>query len=169
MATQNKRDKVKQGGAPEVVFDLSLVGTMQDVRDALKACRAQLYPICKTAQKLDDIELVMAETFNNIVEHALAGQTGNSPIHVSCTKDGDLISLVFRDVGTPFANNVAPGRGQVGTAAHAQSLPEGGFGWGLIHHLAQDISYVRVKQHNVLTIVIDVATPPASVPNKPSQ
>jgi serine/threonine-protein kinase RsbW len=168
MTADNQGGKGDRGTAHAAIFELSLAGTTHDVRNALSTCRALLSNICENPQKLDDIELVMAETFNNIVEHALAGQQGDAPIHVSCTQDGDNVSIVFKDAGRPFANNVPPQPKQVGTTAHAKSLPEGGFGWGLIHHLTQEISYARVKQHNVLTIVINVAAPTAAPNQNPS-
>ena len=108
MTADNQGGKGDRGTAHAAVFELSLAGTTQDVRKALSTCLALRSPICENPQKLDDIELVMAETFNNIVEHALAGQQGDAPIHVSCTQDGDNISIIFKDAGRPFANNVPP-------------------------------------------------------------
>jgi serine/threonine-protein kinase RsbW len=110
-------------------------------------------------QKLDEIELVVAEILNNIVEHALAGKPTTERIKIFCKMHGDLVTIVFDDPGTPYAGNNLPCPEPRSAAAQARVLPEGGFGWSLIHLLAKDISYVRADRRNLLTIVMDTRTP----------
>ncbi len=136
-------------------FEVSLAGTAHAVRDALAACRAQFSLMRVHPQKLDEIELVMAEILNNIVEHALAGKPTTESIHISCRISGGFVSIVFNDPGTPYADKDLPCPEPRSAGAQARGLPEGGFGWGLIHLLAKDISYVRANHRNLLTIVMD--------------
>jgi serine/threonine-protein kinase RsbW len=159
MAARNQIGKADRTCPHTKEFETSLVGTAHAVRDALATCRAQFSLARVHPQKLDEIELVMAETLNNIVEHALAGKPTTERIQIFCKMHGDLVSIVFDDPGTPYAGKNLPCPERRSAAAQARVLPEGGFGWSLIHLLAKDITYVRADRRNLLTIVMDTRTP----------
>ena len=102
--------------------------------------------------ELGTVELVLAEALNNIVKHAYAARC--------CGRD-DLIELRIKaqsggvicdisDQGVPMPGGRLP-RGKTARAdATVDTLPEGGFGWFLIHALAKDLTYRRDGPHNRL-------------------
>ena len=158
MIAHSPRNQTDSGTGPAQVFNLSLGGTARNVRDALATCRTRLSTVVFDQTALDQIELVMAETLNNIVEHALTGQSGDNPISMSCTLKGDALSLVFQDSGAPFFGSTLPPTAFERGPTDPKSLPEGGFGWHLIHSLTDSVSYRRCDQLNRLTIIMHVST-----------
>ena len=158
MIVRSPRDGTECSAAPAQVFDLSLGGTAHAVRNALATSRAHLSTVIFDHSALDQIELVMAETLNNIVEHALAGHSGGNPISVSCTIKGDTLSLVFQDSGAPFFGRNLHRPTVEGAPTDLGSLPEGGFGWRLIHSLTHSVSYRRSDRLNKLTIIMRLGT-----------
>lgn len=100
--------------------------------------------------------LVMAEVLNNIVEHAFDRQ------------DNGIIDVTFSRCGTEMVANVVDGgRALPGLSLPTDKkppvnvpisqLPEGGFGWPLIHDLSDGVCYTRAssgaKAENRLTIL----------------
>lgn len=85
------------------------------------------------------IDLVLAELLNNVVEHGCAGGRCVIDLHLRAT--GTAAEIDMRDDGAPL-----PGQCLLATAlpvAEAGDLPEGGFGWPLIHMLGEDLHHSR--------------------------
>lgn len=90
-------------------------------------------------------EIVLAEALNNIVEHAYAGAAGQ--IDIALRLDGGALSCQIRDRGRAMPNLALP----LGVLRDfGDDLPEGGFGWFLIHALAQGLDYARQDGQNCL-------------------
>jgi serine/threonine-protein kinase RsbW len=129
---------------------LDIQATASAVRGALAALRQALTPLVPTCSELDAVELVVAEVLNNVVEHAYAGTEGG---RVRVTAWPAARGLVFRveDEGCPMpGGRLPPGDGPaIGPAIG--DLPEGGFGWFIIHKLTCDLTYRRIGRRNCLT------------------
>ena len=90
-------------------------------------------------------EIVLAEALNNIVEHAYAGAPGQ--IDISLRLDGAALSCHIADRGRAMPNLALP----LGVLRDlGDDPPEGGFGWFLIHSLAQSLTYARQDGQNCL-------------------
>lgn len=104
-------------------------------------------------------ELVLAEVLNNIEEHSYAGKEG-CRIDIHLIAEPDVILVETRDQGIPMPGLVVPEKRLPHNKVAQDALPEGGFGWYLIHELApnpiytrkDDINYLRFKLSNLTTL-----------------
>lgn len=124
---------------------------LKDICDDLTA-RAVHGDLCSR------VELVLAEVLNNIVEHANCDQPG-APITlhlvVMPSPEQNEISFTIIDNGLPMPGLALPERGApVLDASDPETLPEGGFGWGLIRELTATLSYQRLPSQNRLSFTI---------------
>lgn len=117
------------------------------VRHGLASLFAQEPLTIISAEMRGNAELVMAEALNNIVEHAYAEKAGLIEIAVDLGADG--LECTITDHGAPMPNNTLP-QGKAYDYDTMDELPEGGFGWFLIHSLAQDLQYSRFRDQNFL-------------------
>lgn len=97
------------------------------------------------------VEIVLAEVLNNIAEHSYEeGQFG--PIDMTITPQAGGICLLLLDEGREMPGGILPG--QAGPAP--ETLPEGGFGWFLVHQLASELRYCRENDQNHLHLRLDL-------------
>ncbi|MGO4906891.1 ATP-binding protein [Pseudorhodobacter sp. W20_MBD10_FR17] len=132
-------------------MQFTIEGSPLAVRRGLAAMLA-----CSALRGLDvcargTAEIVLAEVFNNIVEHAYAGQAGS--ISVSLCDLGMGVEVVVTDQGHAFPQEQLP-QGKLPPIDASQDLPEGGFGWYLIRTLVQDLTYRRSQSTNHLSFVL---------------
>lgn len=128
----------------------------QQVRGALADLRARWLAGGLSAATCERAELVLAEALNNVVEHAFCRAAGRIALE-TCFCPGCIV-ICLRDEGAPMPGHAIPAAGKPPDPA---SLPEGGFGWYLIHSLADELTYLRADQTNVLCMRI--ADPPADM------
>ncbi len=118
---------------------------------AVRLALEQLFSSVPALLLPDDLrssaEIVIAEVMNNIVEHAYAGSTGNIDLSVQPERGG--LRCLVTDHGRPMPEHSLPGAALPDFPP--DNLPEGGFGWFMIHALAQDIRYERRGGANHLT------------------
>lgn len=108
------------------------------------------------------IMIVVAEVLNNVVEHAYEEQEGVVEMTLFPVTGGFRFEI--SDQGHPMPNGRLPPAGL--PANTADGMPEGGFGWYLIHSLAQDIRYDRIGAVNRLGfLLLDQA--PLAVETRP--
>ncbi|NBC97051.1 MAG: ATP-binding protein [Deinococcus-Thermus bacterium] len=131
-----------------------LPSTPLAVRDSLGAvCRA----VARLGLSPDDaalLELVLAEILNNIVEHAYDGEP-TGWIVVEIDVGGRWIACRVLDGGRRMPNGQLPAPKQSDLTGPVDSLPEGGFGWNLIHSLTRTLAYAREESVNCLSFVLD--------------
>ncbi len=128
-----------------------------EVRRALAEIRASLAPILDD-DPMSTIEIVGAEILNNVVEHGFAGEIEDDKfIEVFAAFDGQKLILRIIDDGIPMPGGAVPeGKARDIDPKSISALPEGGFGWGLIHMLSGDLSYAYQDGKNRLQVSIDI-------------
>ncbi|MFA5580692.1 MAG: ATP-binding protein [Paracoccaceae bacterium] len=103
------------------------------------------------------VELVLAETLNNIVKHAYAGCAGGE-ISLRLARRARGLHCTVVDCGHPMPAHLITLPCQ--SPAHSQmplhDLPEGGFGWFLINALTKDLLYTRDGGHNRISFRLAV-------------
>lgn len=104
------------------------------------------------------IEMVLAETLNNIAEHAFPTQD-DAFISIHLQVCNQQINVTLQDGGAAMPDMVAP----VGTLPDIdvarEDLPEGGFGWFLIKSKTDDLKYEHSKTGNHLSYAIRLSHP----------
>lgn len=103
------------------------------VRHALQAIEQGPLLQAMSADGRDCALLVLAEMLNNVAEHAYAGQGG--PVGVVLRNNRQALCGRVFDWGTAPNWQTLPDPGLPDPA----QLPQGGFGWGLIRILTQNL------------------------------
>lgn len=137
-------------------FTVSLEGREAAVRSGLAHAMACLAPLTLGTDEAGTVELVLAEALNNVVEHALANNIAQSMIELRGSHGTGGLKLVIIDQGAPMPKGTAPNAKQSDLNVPVSDLPEGGFGWFMIHTLATEVEYARVGQANHLTVILPV-------------
>ena len=79
-------------------FTLRFLGANTDVRPALQQTLSKLDTLGLAADWRSTVELVLAETLNNIAEHAYAGQAPG-PVTLTARMTPDRLYVILRDQG----------------------------------------------------------------------
>ncbi|MFT6168847.1 MAG: serine/threonine-protein kinase RsbW [Celeribacter sp.] len=122
----------------------------RSVRRGLQTIKSGMSDLRLSQDDWSTIELVVAEVLNNIVEHAYREHgDGLIETHLDYSK-GALYCKVI-DTGCQMPNGQLPDGAQKDLNCQIADLPEGGFGWFLIHQLTQDLNYARQENRNTLS------------------
>ena len=139
-------------------FSVPILGAEDGVRAGLALVLSKLVPLGLNVDELGTVELVLAEVLNNVFEHSLATSSDTTTIEVHGHHDSLGLHLLVVDQGMPMPTGKAP----VGLAPDLDvtraDLPEGGFGWFMIHTLAKNVHYTRVSGENHLSLLLQVGT-----------
>lgn len=144
---------------PCELLRLSVLGTTAGVRGALAQTRQTLSVLHIPEEDLGTIEIVLAEVLNNIVEHAYPEDLAG-PIDLEILKVPEGCHFCISDRGVPMPEGRPPSPMPHNLDVDPQDLPEGGFGWTLIHMLSTDLDYCHSEGRNVLTFGIPASTGP---------
>ncbi|EEE38723.1 anti-sigma B factor, putative [Rhodobacteraceae bacterium KLH11] len=144
MASNCKRD----------CLDLTFTATEAHASAGIATLSARLAERGLPASKSDDVKIALAEAINNVVEHAYAG-VPPSDIQVNCCLCEDRLMIQITDSGNPMPGLHPPKGAPASVDTALQDLPEGGFGWFLIHQLASEIHYERQDGGNLLCLRFD--------------
>lgn len=106
----------------------------------------------------DDVRLIVEELACNAIEHGDpdGSAAGQHELSVDIGIRDDLLTLQFRDDGAPFDPTNVP---SPDLDADIDARPVGGLGLYLIKQLAEEISYRRSDDFNLLKVVLRVPTP----------
>ncbi len=104
--------------------------------------------------KADDVKIALAEAINNVVEHAYVG-IAPADIQIDCSLCEKTLVIRICDTGDPMPHLRIPGGTPPPVDTTLSDLPEGGFGWHLIHQLTSDILYERKDGGNLLSLRFD--------------
>ena len=138
-------------------FAVCIPGDEQAVRNGLAEVLLCLKPLALSAEDTNTVELVLAETLNNVIEHALSNSPALTTIEIRgafCATDGLRMTVIDR--GAPMPTGKVPTAKAPDLDVSTDNLPEGGFGWFMIHTLASDVRYTRVGEANHLVLQIAV-------------
>lgn len=137
----------------KIFFSVRFRGTASGVRRALTMIRAEITAAGADADTLGRIETVLAEVLNNVVEHALS-ETEKAIVQVrgEAVPDGWRFQVI--DPGRPLPGKTLPGQMLPRLDTPFDELPEGGFGWAMVHMLAQDLHYGRRSGQNCLSFLV---------------
>ncbi len=124
-------------------------GDQMSLRGALAKSKAFLRNLDFSQDQIGPVELVLAETVNNIIEHAYA-DSSHGVVELTISRvEGDLVFTILDD-GLPMPDEQVP----IGEAQDLDcdmgDLPEGGFGWFMIRELTSDLIYTRAGNRNRL-------------------
>ena len=120
------------------------------VRNALAAIMGGLEGLRLSTDEAANLQLVLAEVLNNVSEHAYSDDpAGMVELHLR-REQQTLVCRVI-DTGKPMPADALPGACLPDFGDTMDDLPEGGFGWFLIHTLARELDYRRRDGRNVLT------------------
>ena len=130
--------------------------TAFDVRRMLGRLRARLAAEDLPEDVCSNIEIALAEALNNIVEHAYRPGSHQS-ITLTLSAGPRGVTCELRDRGAAMPDLAAPAGTAPDVTGQRAALPEGGFGWSLIHALTARLHYRRDKEENRLTLDFDLA------------
>ncbi|WP_223631913.1 ATP-binding protein [Rhodobacter sp. TJ_12] len=140
------------------IFHHSFAATPLAVRTALRTALARFLRQL-TPDEAGTLELVLAEVLNNIVEHGY-GETGHGTITLSLVRDHRGLSCSISDDGVELPPACLARSIDDTHRPEPHTLPEGGFGWFLIHDLVEDLGYHRENGRNLLAFRMPM--PPVS-------
>jgi serine/threonine-protein kinase RsbW len=129
---------------------IRLKAELEAVRVALSSLIGALKQDGLEQEELSSVEIVLAETLNNIVLHAYADM-GPGKIILAWSNGPQGYVFDIRDWGREMPDGKGPLSDQICAGDYAQTMPEGGFGWFLIRDLAFDILYRREAGENHLS------------------
>lgn len=126
---------------------------LEELEPARQAMLAHLAPAPLSPQVLFKLELVLEETFVNLVWHAFR-DGGERAIELTVQRGADEVVLGFTDDGVPFDPTLAadPPR-----PASIDEAPTGGRGLALVRRAARRIEYRRSGNQNQLHIAVATA------------
>ena len=105
------------------------------------------------------INLALEEAVTNVMLYAYPGRT-DGKVFVECVQcngvKGEQLIFTISDSGVPFDPTQAP---EVDTSLSAEERAIGGLGIHLVRQLMDEITYERIDNMNVLTLVKYLANP----------
>ncbi len=121
-----------------------LLANFGDIRDAVSILMGHFSTRDYMDFDRDSIELVCSEILNNIVEHG--GPSAHSSYTLVRWHCDKTLDFEIHDRGRAYPNLQCP----VSDMPDPNTLPEGGFGWGLIDMICSNLRYDRVGSENRL-------------------
>lgn len=134
-----------------ISFDLSFAATEVEASSGIAKLSQALSSKGLPAHKAADVRIALAEAINNVVEHAYAGTTPAS-VKVHCRLHQNWLEILISDTGNPLPGFRVPEGAPAPLGERREDLPEGGFGWFLIHQLTSEIRYDRSEGCNRLSL-----------------
>lgn len=119
------------------------------VRAVLMSVAAWLAAAGVGPDQAGTVELVLAEVLNNIVEHAYGPEGGQVTLRLRLVHDRALCAVTDHGRPMPGGRIPDPPLPQVAPPDH---LPEGGWGWHLVHLLTTKARYARRPGANHLRL-----------------
>ena len=123
------------------------------VRYVVQDLCAQLSTCAIATDAIANVELVLAEVLNNITEHGCSKTHKSNQYCVRWRQTKMHLFVQIEDQAPPLPlalvhNEPVP--------ADPFSLPEGGFGWGLIHMVSDQLRYKRRDNRNYLLVAFKI-------------
>jgi serine/threonine-protein kinase RsbW len=132
-----------------------------EVRTHLAALDGRRKAAGLPSARFDELVIVLGEVLNNVVEHAFVGCPDPGWIDVEVVRDGRSVRVALADDGAPLPPALLRGADLPAGGELLDDLPEGGFGWFIVHSLVDDMTYERDGGRNVLSFSVGPGSPPA--------
>ncbi len=111
-----------------------------------------------TSADAGTLELTLAEVLNNIVEHAYANLPPGQ-VCLSLHRVDAALACRIEDKGHPMPDLELPKGEMPDVASDIMALAEGGWGWGLIRAMTEQLFYERVEDTNRLSFLVPLTIP----------
>lgn len=148
---------------PEPAFARTLDADPLSVRDVLRAAVAR-FARSIGRDEAGILELALAEILNNVVEHGYNGQPAGL-IRVVIGRGPSFLNCRVEDAGSPVPDDILlMTDSDDDPFPEGEPLPEGGFGWKLIHSLVTDLRYSQIDGYNRMTFRIPLTATATAVP-----
>ncbi|MDF1717048.1 MAG: ATP-binding protein [Antarcticimicrobium sp.] len=128
-------------------FDATDLAARDGIGGVIGRLRASGLP----ATLVGDVELALVEAVNNVIEHAFGGKPGHR-IAIHARLSEAMLDLRIIDDGRPLPGGRVPQAKSLDPGLPRADLPEGGFGWTLIHQLTDQVDYQRRDACNMLSL-----------------
>jgi serine/threonine-protein kinase RsbW len=96
------------------------------------------------------LQLAVEEAFVNIIHHGHPGRSGEIVINLRLLQERPGVQIMIKDRGMPY--DLFKDRKQIDPHASVTSRELGGLGLHFIHHMVDEISYLREEESNTLTL-----------------
>lgn len=123
-----------------------------DAIGSLSERMRQVMAKAELACDLDNIEIVVAEALNNVIEHGCLKEDMGK-VSVSLYLEKDECRILIADYGKAYQLPTPKGFEDFKDYQSFDDLPEGGYGWSLIHELTRSVDLTRQEGQNCLTLV----------------
>ena len=109
-------------------------------------------------EQVSQLELILVEAVNNVIEHAYELQPGRDiKVRVEC-EPASQIKIIISDNGLSLpVNKIDSHQPNTANFPEPESLPEGGWGLGLIKLLADSLHYEQDHRGNHLHVCKQLA------------
>jgi len=145
------RGEILAGPMRDTVFETELAASPVAIRATLAELRDRMAAAGMAAALLSRVEMVLAEVLNNVAQHAYAGDPcGRVRLRACLSRRGVCVAVC--DTGGPMPQGAPPAGHLPDPSVPRDSLPEGGFGWYLIHDQTDSIRYRRAHGTNHLKL-----------------
>nr|WP_319948565.1 ATP-binding protein [uncultured Shimia sp.] len=134
-------------------FNLEFSASPGNVRTALNDLCVFLENNTISENHVGTAQIVAGEVLNNVVEHATRHQA-DGRIEITCEITFESLIFTVCDNGTPMPPGGIPNKGLPPVDTTLDNLPEGGFGWALVHLLTSGITYHRKQDKNCLKFTL---------------
>lgn len=98
-----------------------------------------------------DMNLVLSELLTNIVKHAYGGSASGN-IEIRARFLGQYLEVLIVDQGSELPKGVLEKCSVEFDGDDLFALPEGGFGWSIVHSIIDEIEYQRADDSNRLLL-----------------
>ena len=139
----------------EQPLSLEFSATDTNVRETMRHVMARIGAAGVAMEDANRLEIALAEALNNVVEHGFAGLDPGI-VRLDLQSVPTSIRVEIADGGHPYPNNRLPEPKRHDLTCELADLPEGGFGWTLIHDLVSKIEYNRRAGENHLCMIFDL-------------
>jgi serine/threonine-protein kinase RsbW len=132
----------------------TLTSEAEEVRNTLEEVQNCIDGAPAFAEIGDIAQIILGEVLNNVVEHAYQCEGGH-PVELILAFADTGVNVSVTDRGITMPKGSPPNGGMPSLDEDGRdALPEGGFGWAMIHALTTGLTYCRDGDRNLLTFSI---------------
>lgn len=142
--------------APSRLFKSRFQSDHLSTRHALSQIRSAMEGSGLNNDLIGRVEIVLAELFNNIAEHAYRDK-GEGEVRCAIELRDASMVVEVTDQGGPMPGGEIPEGAPPDMNVDVDELPEGGFGWFIIRSQVDQLSHKRLALGNCTLLTFDTA------------